>query len=160
MKTSYLFPYRLKWVSGILFMLSFAMLLAFYSADNYLTFEYKTKVFAILGDTGLLGNSDWFNWEENSITDEVLFTLVIVSGIVFAFSKEKTEDEMVTSIRLKSLVRATIANYAILLFLYLTIYGFPFLNVLNVAMFSQLVIFIILFRVNMYRFTKFAPHEE
>jgi len=84
---------------------------------------------------------------------------VLVSGIVFAFSKEKHEDEMVQSIRLNSLAWATIANYSILLLCYLFVYGFPFTNVLMAAMFSQLIIFILLFRYKMYRFYT-LQHEE
>ncbi|MES2487365.1 MAG: hypothetical protein V4581_15645 [Bacteroidota bacterium] len=160
MKTSYLFPNRFKLISGVLFAVSLALFVTYYCADKYLDFEYKTQVFAIVGDTGLLGDSDWFGWVENSIIDEILFTIVITSGLIFAFSKEKAEDEMVASIRLNSLVKATIANYVILLFLYLTVYGFSFLTVLNGAMFSQLLIFIVLFRINMYRFNKFATNEE
>jgi len=160
MKTNYLFPHKLKLISGLLFCLSFVLMVLFYGADKYLHFEYKSKVFAIFGNDGFLGDSDWFMWIENSILDEVLMTLVIVFGLLFAFSKEKHEDEFVASIRLHSLAWATIINYCILLFCYLFIYGMPFLTVLNVAMFSQLLIFIILFRYKMYRFYNTRQDEE
>jgi hypothetical protein len=160
MKTTYLFPYRFKLVSGITFLISFILFVLFYYFSEYAEFKIKTKVFAIAGNSGFFGKNDWFGWVENSITDEILFTLLIISGLIYAFSKEKTEDEMVASIRLNSLVKATIGNYLILLFLYLTVYGFSFLMVLDVAMFSQLLIFIVLFRVSMYRFNKSARYEE
>ena len=111
MKTNYLFPHKLKLISGLLFCLSFVLMVLFYGADKYLHFEYKSKVFAIFGNDGFLGDSDWFMWIENSILDEVLMTLVIVFGLLFAFSKEKHEDEFVASIRLHSLAWATIINY-------------------------------------------------
>lgn len=160
MKTTYLFPHKLKVISGILFVIAFAILVAFYATDKFSTFEIKSKVFAVLGNDGFLGKSDWFMWIENSILDEILMAFVIVFGLLFAFSKEKHEDELVASIRLHSLAWATIANYTILLLCYLFIYGMPFLNVLNVAMFSQLLIFIVLFRYKMYRFKKSATYEE
>ena len=160
MKTSYLFAHRLKTISGILFVLSFILFVSFYAFDQFGNFEYKAKVFAIIGNDGFLGNNDIFDWVENSIVDEVLATIVIVSGVVFAFAKEKHEDEMVQSIRLHSLAWATIANYGILLFCYLFVYGLPFLNVLMGAMFSQLIIFIILFRYKMYRFYTTQQDEE
>jgi hypothetical protein len=75
--------------------------------------------------------------------------LTIIAGIIFAFSKEKHEDEMVAAIRLHSLAWATIVNYAILLLSYLLIFDIAFLNVLMAAMFTQLIIFIILFRFKM-----------
>lgn len=160
MKSVYLFSNRYKTISGSVFLISFMLLVLLYYFSEYAEFEIKTRVFAIIGDTGFFGKSDWFGWVENSITDEILFSLVTISGLMYAFSKEKHEDEMVASIRLNSLVKATISNYLIILFLYLTVYGFSFLTVLNVAVFSQLLIFIVMFRISMYRFNKSAAHEE
>ncbi len=160
MKTSYLFPHRYKIAGGILFVLSFAALISFYVFDWYGNFEIKAKVFAILGDDGFLGDSELFGWLENSVLDEMLMVVVILSGIVFAFAKEKHEDEFVQALRLHSLVWATIANYSILLFCYLFIYGTPFLNVLMAAMFSQLLIFIVTFRIKMYHFYNTMVNEE
>nr|WP_322624870.1 hypothetical protein [uncultured Flavobacterium sp.] len=160
MKTTYLFPYRYKLVSGIIFGISLLLFSLTHSDEEYLPVKLYSKVFAIVAYKDMFGPTGWFIWTENDIIDEILFAFTIVSGLVFAFSKEKTEDEMVASIRLNSLVRATVINYLILLFLYLTVYDSPFLNVLNAAMFSQLLIFIILFRVSMYRFNKSARYEE
>ena len=67
---------------------------------------------------------------------------------------------MVSSIRLHSLAWATILNYAIIFFSYMFIYGLPFLYVLMGAMFSQLLIFIILFRYNIYKLNKTGAYEE
>jgi len=128
--------------------------------DSYGNFEIKTKVFAVVADTGLLGGSEWFNWVENSIVDEILFILLIASGLVYAFSKEKTEDEMVSKIRLDSLVWATYFNYIIILLCYMFLYGFAFLNVMMVALFSHLLFFIIRFRWMMYKQNKLSYDEE
>lgn len=160
MKTNFLFPYRLKTLSGILFGISFILLALFYSVSEFSSFEIKAEVFAILGDTGILGGNESFFWLETSVTDEILMLFVIPFGLIFAFSKEKHEDEMVSAIRLNSLAWATIINYIIILLGYLFVYGMPFLNVLMVAMISQLLIFILLFRFKMYRFYKTAGHEE
>jgi hypothetical protein len=163
MKTSYLFPNRFKVVSGILFVVSFILLTIILKGDDY---QMETRVFAVISDASNdgsdipVGKTQYFKWIDNSVTDELLMLVLIASGIVFAFSKEKHEDEMVAAIRLKSLAWATIANYAIFLLAYLFVYGFQFFSVILHAAFSQLVIFIILFRINMYRFTKFALNEE
>lgn len=161
MKTNYLFPHKLRWISGILFCISLIVLISYYSIDQFLSFEVKAKVFAIIGSDGFFGEDTiLFNWVETSIFDEILMLLIITSGIAYAFTKEKYEDEMVASIRLQSLAWATIANYGILLFCYLFIYGLPFLNVLMGAMFSQLLIFIFLFRFKMYKFYNSGQDEE
>ncbi|KOS07146.1 hypothetical protein AM493_14680 [Flavobacterium akiainvivens] len=125
--------------------------------------ELNTRVFAFVSDgqgADLFNGLVYFTWIQDSITDEIGVSLLIISGIIFGFSREKFEDEMVASIRLKSLVSATIASYTLLLLGYLFIYGSIFYNVMIIAMVMQLVIFIILLRINMYRFTKFAPNEE
>jgi hypothetical protein len=161
MKTSYLFPNRFKVISGILFVVSFILLTIVLKHDG--SYAINTKVFAIVSnaeDNNFIGKTQYFKWIENSITDELVMLLFVVSGLVFAFSKEKHEDELVAAIRLKSLAWSTIANYAIFLLAYLFVYGLPFMGIIMHAAFSQLVIFIILFRINMYRFTKFAPNEE
>ncbi|MBE98778.1 hypothetical protein [Flavobacterium coralii] len=160
MKTNFLFPYRFKKVSGILFVISFVLLALFYIIGEFGTFEFKAKVFSVAGGSGLLGDEGDFYWLKTSITDELLMLLVIPSGIIYAFSKEKFEDELLNTIRLNSLAWATIANYTIILFGYLFIYGIVFLNVLMFAMVSQLLIFIILFRYRMFRFYKTEGNEE
>jgi hypothetical protein len=164
MKTSYLFPNRFKVVSGILFMVAFILLIALLGGGDG-EYVINAKVFAVVsegdaGDVLSIGTSQYFTWIQNSITDELVVLLLIVSGIVFAFSKEKHEDELVAAIRLKSLAWATIANYGILLLAYLFVYGLSFFSIILFAAFSQLVIFMVLFRINMYRFNKFATNEE
>lgn len=158
MKTTYLFPHRLKAVSGIVFLLSFSVLVLFYVFDVFEQYKIKVQVFALM-DNDLFSSTKYFGFTENNIIDEILMMLTIVSGIVYAFSKEKSEDEMVAALRLQSLAWATIANYGIILLCYLFIYGLSFLSVLMAVMFSQLLIFIILFRYKMYRFYK-SSHEE
>lgn len=159
MKTNYLFPHRYKWVSGALFAIAFVLLTFLFVYTDYEdSQQLKIKVFAIAD--GFLDDNVYFKVVENSVPDELLMLIVLVSGLVFAFSREKQEDEMVAAIRLNSLAWATIANYMILLFCYLFIYGMPFLNVLMGAMLSQLVIFIVLFRYKMYRFNNPRQDEE
>lgn len=159
MKTNYLFPHKWKTVSGILFFLSFVGLAMLFILDKS-TFEFKAKVFAFIGQKDLLGDYVFLSVIEQSITDELLMLILIPSGIMYAFAKERHEDEMVASIRLHSLAWATIVNYGIILFSYMFIYGFPFLNVMMVALLSQLLIFIAVFRYKMYRFYNTRQDEE
>lgn len=160
MKTSYLFPYRFKKASGFLFWITLLLLFSYVMFDSYGNFEIKTKVFAVVGDTGLLGGNAWFSWVENSIVDEILFIVLIISGLIYAFSKEKIEDEMVSKIRLDSLVWATYFNYISILLCYMFLYGFAFLNVMMIALFSHLLFFIVRFRWVMYKQNKSLSYEE
>lgn len=160
MKTRYLFPYRFKSISGIVFWISLTLLLGFWSTDFFERFKYDANVFAIVDNSGLIGENEWFVWIKNSIVDEILFLFLIVSGLIYAFSKEKIEDEMVSKIRLDSLVWATYFNYIVILFCYMFVYGIPFLSVMMVALFSHLLFFIIRFRWMMYKQNKSSDNEE
>lgn len=159
MKTNYLFPHKMKLISGVLFVVSLALLIVYVSRED-IDLTLNSKVFAIISESVLGPGPVYFQVTEDNVIDELLMVLILCSGIVFAFTKEKDEDEFVASIRLHSLAWSTILNYSILLFCYLFIYGLPFFNVLIVAMFSQLLIFIILFRYKMYRFYNTRQNEE
>ena len=161
MKTSYLFPYRFKKISGIVFWITLLLFIvgyfnsAFFFENDY----FKINVFAI-AETGILKQNVYFGIIENSVLDEFLFIVLITTGLIYAFSKEKTEDEMVSKIRLDSLVWATYFNYIFVLFCYIFIYGFVFLSVMMIALFSHLLFFIVRFRWVMYKQNKSLSYEE
>lgn len=160
MKTSYLFPYRFKKVSGIVFGIAVILLMALLTNFNdFEQFQINVKVFAI-ADTGIKMEPVYFGLTTNNIVDEIILIVLIISGLIYAFSKEKTEDEMVSKIRLDSLVWATYFNYIFILFCYAFIYGFAFLSILIIALFSHLLFFIIRFRWMMYRQNKLSGYEE
>lgn len=159
MKTNYLFPSKLKVPCGIAFAVALFLYVALYVLDAHISLDFKTHVFTLMGNDGFFGATTYIGLIDNYILDEILMFFVLTCGIVFAFSRERHEDELVASMRLHSLAWATIANYGIMLFCYLLIYGLPFLNVLMAAMFSQLLIFIMLFRYRMYRFYNSSNEE-
>jgi len=159
MKTNYLFPNRLKTISEILFVVSFLLLLSMFFVDYLDNFDLT---FAIL---------KFFGYSQNDMplvqslfyalyADEIFMTVCVLSGLVYAFSKQKIEDEFVSAIRMSSLAWATIINYVIFLSLYLLMYEGAIYLVLYFASLSQLVIFIVLFRYKMYRFYTTQQDEE
>lgn len=159
MKTSYLFPYRFKKLSGIVFVVAFICLTIYFAFGNEELYSLNSKVFA-LADSHFLEEPVYFGLTTNNITDEILFLLLIISGLIYAFSKEKTEDEMVSKIRLDSLVWATYFNYILILLCYMFVFGFAFLNIMMIALFSHLLFFIIRFRWLMYKQNKTLGYEE
>jgi len=159
MKTNFLFPNVFKKPSLIVWLLSLAGLVFVLNFNDDEAVQLQAKVFALMNEEGFK-SPFYFSWIKNNILDEITMTLFIVSGLIFAFSKEKTEDEMVAKIRLESLVWATYVNYAVLLFCILFIYGLPFLNVMMYNMFTLLLFFIIRFHWMLYKSTKFETNEE
>ncbi len=79
---------------------------------------------------------------------------LFISGIILAFSKEKIEDEMITSIRLKSLVYTTYFIFSLLILGEIFIYGLPFLNVIM----GFLYFFVIL--ANLFYYTKLFIYKK
>lgn len=159
MKTNYLFPNSFKKSSGLLFLISLLgiILIPIINKDDNVI-ELQTNVFALFYDEGIKTKS--MGWIKDDIFPELLGIVLILSGLVFAFSKEKTEDEMISKIRIESLVWATYINYAVLLFCILFIYGFSFFSVMLYNMFTVLFFFIIRFHWMLYKNSQICTHEE
>lgn len=159
MKTSYLLPHRYKTISGILFTTSLLLLLSMFFVDYLDDFDLTLIIFKFFGysenDMPLIQSLFYALY-----VDEIFIAVCILSGLVYAFSKQKIEDEFVSAIRLSSLAWATIINYLIFLLLYSFMYEGAAILVLYFASLSQLIIFIVLFRYKIYRFNTTGQDEE
>lgn len=145
MKTEILFPHRLKIPSLLLFLPSILLLITmqvFHVDMEWLTLEVSLPV---LTDDPLFGERRFFVWVEREISYLILLTLTIISGVVFAFSREKQEDEMIGSIRKDSLIWAFYFNYAVLIFSLFAFAGFDLFLILALNILSLLLFFIIRF---------------
>lgn len=164
MKINYLFPHRFKKIGWMVF-IPVLFFYIFYIFNFQLFrdfFDQKMNfyVYAILDDGYMLSGTQFFKKVENNITDELVFCLLVVSGIMVGFSKVKVEDEMVSKIRLESLVWATYVNYAILFVVIMFVYGTKFLSALYLNIFSLLLFFIIRFHWKLYQYNKMSSDEE
>jgi hypothetical protein len=111
------------------------------------------KTFAILNkDFGQ--STEMFTYLETNLTNTLLGSLIIIGGILVSFSKEKIEDEYISSLRLSSLMWAVLLNYLILLLSFLFIYGLSFLDIMVYNMFTVLIIFILRFHYLIYKNSK------
>jgi hypothetical protein len=96
----------------------------------------------------------------NNILNDIIGILIIISSLLVAFSKEESEDEYISKIRLESLVWAVYVNYGILLFSFLIIYDISFLWVMLFNMFTILIFFIVRFNWQISKLKKSANYEE
>ena len=94
------------------------------------------------------------SFNNDNLTDEFAAVGIIISLMLIAFSKEKTEDEAIQFFRLASLQWAVIVNYIVLLVCITTVYGGVFFDVMLFNMFTILVFFIIRFRFVLYMHNK------
>ena len=88
---------------------------------------------------------------KDDIIDEVICILILIGGLLAAFSKEKNEDEYISKIRLESLLTATYINYGLLFYSIIFVYDTGFFNILVFNMFTLLVIFLIGFNFLLYK---------
>lgn len=114
------------------------------------------KTFAILNkDFGK--STEMFTYLETNLINSILGSLFIIGGLFVSFSKEKIEDEYISSLRLSSLIWAVLLNYLILLLSFLFVYGLSFLDIMVYNMFTVLIIFILRFHYLIYKNSKNTP---
>jgi len=158
MKTNYLFPNKYKKIGGLIF-IPFAIigLITFISDYEPAIFDFKVPAIFI---NDLFGDEKFLGMVNNNILNEICGVVMIISLLLIAFSKEKSEDEYISKIRLESLVWAVYVNYAILLFSFLFIFDFSFLWVMTFNMFTVLLFFIIRFSWQISKLKTAVNYEE
>ena len=158
MTTKYLFPARYKSI-GLLLLIP-AVLLGLYTVINdweppFLNFP----VFGIFVDD-ITHSESFTGITQNNILNEILGILIIIGALLVAFSREKDEDELITKIRLESLVWATYWNYGILILSFLLVYDISFYWIMVFNMFTILILFIIKFNFKLLSMRKLPSYEE
>jgi hypothetical protein len=159
---NFLLPHRFKRIGWALLIPSLALGIAYLIWEPTPAF-LDWKVFCLATEEGIGipdGGRKFFVWMENNVYDELVSLLIIFSAGIVAFSGSAQEDEFVQRIRLESLVWATYANYSVLIFAIIFIYGFPFFWVIVVNMFTLLLFFIVRFHWMMHRAEKEMNYEE
>ena len=149
MKTNYLLPQRFKKIGWVLFVPAIILAIYYFIVEpepEFLNF----KVFGFI-ETEIMGKTQYFSLITNNLLDEIIGSLLIISSVFIALSKQKNEDEFIAKIRLESLVWATYINYAILLVAILFVYGFAFFWIIVFNMFTILLFFIIRFNWVLYK---------
>lgn len=150
MNSNYLFPNYFKKPALVVFVLSiiFGLYILYINEEpEWLKIRFQHDKYI-------------FNSEHLYMGYTIAGVLLILSAVIFAFSKEKDEDEYIAKIRLESLVWATYINYGLLLISFLVIYGLGFINVMLYNMFTLLIFFIIRFNFYKYKLQRSLKDEE
>jgi hypothetical protein len=148
MNTQFLLPRKFRTIGWLIFLpaciAGILMMsgLTFFINENTLTLE----VFALFNQD-FLSHGQSLVVIQNSLSDEILLTMIVVGGMMTVFSKANQEDEMISKIRYESLVWATYLHFAILLLATFFIYGTYYMQVLIANLFTLLFFFIIRFHV-------------
>lgn len=146
---NYLLPNRFKSIGWALFMPSFISGIIILSTD-FKWVETEAHLPAVYYDD-FFGDRSFFTLAKTSIVQNVTAILLIAGGLILGFTREKVEDEYITSLRLKSVMWSMLISYVLLLLLYLTVYGLFFLNIMVICMFLPLVLYIFRFHYLLYK---------
>lgn len=144
MNTLQLFPNRYKKLGWFIFVPS--LILGLLSLSNILNFpEISLPVFYNSGFPLSNEESGMFKNTEINFFPNLFGILIIIGGILIGCSKEKIEDEYISSLRLKSVFWSLIVTYSIVLVLFLTVFGTLFFTIMILIMFLPLVLYVLRF---------------
>ncbi len=144
---NYLFSFKLRKIFGSIFFASIIIGVYFLIFSNFLN-----------DDNLKITPPNFLNFQFNESNpselwflrgkfDEMLSIIIILSGIVFSFSKTKIENDFVKNTRIKSLFLTVYVNYLILLLAIIFVNGSSFISILIYNMFSFLLIFNLIFLI-------------
>lgn len=146
-----LFPHRFKRASGIAFYFLLIVGGILYFSENQFDHLLVIKVPNLFGINPAFATTSGF-WMENGYLDELFTVMIIVTGIVNSFAKEKREDEMISKLRFESLGWSLYINYGLIILATLIIFDFMYFQVMVVHLFAILLFFNLRFKFRLYQF--------
>lgn len=143
MNTLQLFPHHFKMIGWFIFIPS--LIFGLISLSGVMNFEISLPV---IYNSGFLNNEDqgFLQTANIDLFPNLFGVLIIIGGILVGFSKEKIEDEYISSLRLKSVFWSLIVTYSIVLILFISIFGSLFFTAMIFSIFLPLVLYV--FRFN------------
>lgn len=158
---TYLFNNKFKRISGWIFYLTIPIGMYLLFTDSFESL-LRIKVFSLFSyetiittpNTENIIGSKGFRWIENGFLDEILTFIIVLSGIIHSFSKEKIEDELISKIRLDSLVLSLYINYGFLILFNFFVYELSYFYVMVFHLFTILLFFNLIFKYKLYKHYK------
>ena len=149
---NYLFDNKYKKVSGLVFYLT--SIIGLYLLLTERIFDLFTLNVYSLFSESFSDLTYGGGWIENGLGDEIFTTIIIISGLINSFSKEKIEDELISKIRLESLTMSLFISYSLVIISTFLIYNLSYMYVLVFNMFFILLLFNLIFRYRLYQHYK------
>ena len=146
----YLFSNKFKKTSGVVFYLSILIGLFLLLTDRIQDI-FVVNVFSIFSYEWFGSEPKGFGWIENGLGDEVFTLLIIVSGIVNSFSREKIEDELISRIRLESLSLSLFISFGLIIISTFLVYNLNYMYVLISNLFLIILLFNLIFKFRLYK---------
>ena len=149
---NYLFDNKYKKISGLVFYLT--SIIGLYLLITGKIFDLFTLNVYSLFSESISDLTYGGGWIENGLGDEIFTTIIIISGLINSFSKEKIEDELISKIRLESLTMSLFISYSLVIISTFLIYNPSYMYVLVFNLFIILLLFNLIFRYRLYQHYK------
>jgi len=149
---NYLFDNKYKKISGLVFYLT--SIIGLYLLITGKIFDLFTLNVYSLFSESISDLTYGGGWIENGLGDEIFTTIIIISGLINSFSKEKIEDELISKIRLESLTMSLFISYSLVIISTFLIYNLSYMYVLVFNLFIILLLFNLIFRHRLYQHYK------
>jgi hypothetical protein len=149
---NYLFDNKYKKISGLVFYLT--SIIGLYLLITGKIFDLFTLNVYSLFSESISDLTYGGGWIENGLGDEIFTTIIIISGLINSFSKEKIEDELISKIRLESLTMSLFISYSLVIISTFLIYNLSYMYVLVFNLFIIQLLFNLIFRYRLYQHYK------
>lgn len=159
MKKTYLFPNKFKLLGMVLFISSFTLFILAFIMQYDIELSFFDVTMPVISSNPIFGDREFFTTVDTNITIHLIIMLVIIGGLVFGFSKERIEDELISDIRKNSLIWAVYFNYTLLIISLFLLADLDMIAMIVFNVFTLLLIFIIRFEWKKYQL-KSASNEE
>ena len=147
---SYLFSNKFKKTSGVVFYLSILVGLFLLLTDRIQDI-FVVNVFSIFSYEWFGSEPKGFGWIENGLGDEIFTLLIIVSGLINSFSKEKIEDELISRIRLESLSLSVFISFGLIIISTFLVFNINYMYVLVFNLFLIILLFNLIFKFRLFK---------
>ena len=147
---SYLFSNKFKKTSGVVFYLSILVGL-FLLLTERIQDIFVVNVFSIFSYEWFGSEPKGFGWIENGLGDEIFTLLIIVSGLINSFSKEKIEDELISRIRLESLSLSLFISFGLIIISTFLVYDINYMYVLVFNLFLIILLFNLILKFRLFK---------
>ena len=147
---NYLFNYKYKKISGWIFYLSISIGLFLMLTDRIQDI-FVVNVFSIFSYEWVGTKIPGFRWIENGLGDEIFTLIIIVSGLINSFSKEKIEDELISRIRLESLSLSLFISFGLIIISTFLVFNINYMYVLVFNLFLIILLFNLILKFRLFK---------
>ena len=147
---SYLFSNKFKKTSGVVFYLSILVGLFLLLTDTIQDI-FVVNIFSIFSYEWFGSEQTGFGWIENGLGDEIFTLLIIVSGLINSFSKEKIEDELISRIRLESLSLSLFISFGLIIISTFLVFNINYMYVLVFNLFLIILLFNLILKFRLFK---------